>query len=80
LKLSLVTCPIALYHAVSPAGEVRFHLKQVALGRLVLSQRERLVALEPRPKGIVATTLRSYDEVRDMADAAQERKEVSRGA
>lgn len=39
---------------------------QVALGRLVMSQRERLVALEPRGKGILATTLRSHDEVRDM--------------
>src|SRR5258706_6615194 len=39
---------------------------QIALGRLVMSQRERLVALEPRDKGIVATTLRSYEEVREM--------------
>ena len=39
--------------------------QQVALGRLVMSQRERLVALEPRGKGIVATTLRSHDEVRE---------------
>jgi DNA end-binding protein Ku len=166
LKLSLVTCPVALYNAISPAGDVHFHLinpdtkhrvksvvidattdeilerkdllkgyefakgkyvtltkeeidavrlestktididkfvpaegidrlywdnpyflvpdgklaaepfaviraameetGQVALGRLVMSQRERLVALEPRGKGIVATTLRSHDEVRDM--------------
>lgn len=165
LKLSLVTCPVALYNAVSPAGDVHFHLinpknkhrvhtvtidattdeilerkdllkgfevskgkfvtltqdeidavklestktidieqfvdadeidrlywdnpyflvpdgklaaepfaviraameemGQVALGRLVMSQRERLVALEPRGKGIVATTLRSHDEVRE---------------
>jgi DNA end-binding protein Ku len=41
---------------------------QVALGRLVMSQRERLVALEPRDKGIVATTLRAYQEVREMKD------------
>jgi DNA end-binding protein Ku len=39
---------------------------QVALGRLVMSQRERLVALEPRDKGIVATTLRTREEVRAM--------------
>ncbi len=39
---------------------------QVALGRLVMSQRERLVALEPRDNGIVVTTLRSHEEVRDM--------------
>lgn len=41
---------------------------QVALGRVVISQRERLVALEPRGKGIIATTLRSHDEVRDIKD------------
>jgi len=168
IKLSLVTCPVALYNAISPAGDVHFHLinpdtkhrvksvvidaatdeilerkdllkgfefakgkyvtltkeeidavrlestktididkfvpagdidrlywdnpyflvpdgklaaepfaviraameesGQVALGRLVMSQRERLVALEPRGKGIIATTLRSHDEVRDMKD------------
>ena len=39
---------------------------QVALGRLVMSQRERLVALEPRDKGIIATTLRAREEVREM--------------
>jgi DNA end-binding protein Ku len=166
LRLSLVTCPVALYNAISPAGDVHFHLinpetkhrvksvvidattdeildrkdllkgfefakgkyvtltqdeinavrlestktididkfvpaedidrlywdnpyylvpdgklaaepfavirdameetGQVALGKLVMSQRERLVALEPRGKGIIATTLRSHDEVRDM--------------
>lgn len=165
LKLSLVTCPVALYNAITPAGDVHFHLinpetnnrvrmvtvdaeteeplerkdlvkgyefskgryvtltqdeidavklestktidiekfvpaeeidrlywdnpyylvpdgklaaepfavirkamersEQVALGRVVISQRERLVALEPRDEGIVATTLRSYDEVRE---------------
>lgn len=37
---------------------------QIALGRVVLSTRERLLALEPRGKGIVATSLRSQDEVR----------------
>jgi DNA end-binding protein Ku len=37
---------------------------QIALGRIVLSTRERLLALEPRGKGIVATSLRSADEVR----------------
>lgn len=41
--------------------------EKVALGRLVMSQRERLVALEPREDGIVATTLRTRDEVRDWA-------------
>ena len=41
---------------------------QIALGRVVMSTRERLVALEPRDKGIVATTLRSHDEVRKMKE------------
>ncbi len=165
LKLSLVTCPVSLYNAITPAGEVHFHLinpknkhrvhsvvidattdeildrkallkgyeiskgkyvtltqdeidavrlestktidiekfvsadeidrlywdnpyflvpdgklaaepyaviraameknGEVALARIVMSQRERLVALEPRGNGIIATTLRSHDEVRD---------------
>lgn len=42
--------------------------EQVALGRIVMSSRERLVALEPRDRGIVATTLRSHEEVRAMKD------------
>jgi DNA end-binding protein Ku len=39
---------------------------QVAVGRVVLSTRERLVALEPRGDGILATILRSGDDVRDV--------------
>ena len=38
---------------------------QIALGRVVMSTRERLVALEPRDKGIIAWSLRSNAEVRD---------------
>jgi DNA end-binding protein Ku len=38
---------------------------RVALGRVVLSTRERLLALEPRGKGIVAHSLRNVGEVRD---------------
>lgn len=41
---------------------------QVAIGRVVMAQRERLVALEPRDKGILATTLRSHDEVRAASE------------
>jgi DNA end-binding protein Ku len=37
---------------------------KVALGRLVLHQRERICALEPRDGGILLTTLRSHDEIR----------------
>jgi DNA end-binding protein Ku len=41
---------------------------RIALGRVVLHTRERLLALEPRPPGIVAYTLRSADEVRKPMD------------
>lgn len=45
------------------------HEKQIALGRVVLSTRERLLALEPRGNGMVAFSLRSHDEVRDVDGA-----------
>ena len=38
---------------------------KIALGRLVMHQRERLMALEPREKGILAYSLRSNREVKD---------------
>jgi len=41
---------------------------QIALGRIVMSSRERLIAIEPRDKGLVATILRSRDEVRATKD------------
>jgi len=41
---------------------------RIALGRVVLHQRERLLAIEPRDNGMVAYSLRSRDEVRDPAD------------
>ncbi len=41
---------------------------KVALGRLVMHQRERLMALEPRDRGILAYTLRSKREVRDAQE------------
>jgi DNA end-binding protein Ku len=40
----------------------------VALGRLVLSKRERVIALEPYDKGLLATTLRYPYEVRRSED------------
>ncbi len=55
---------------------------KVALGRVVMATRERVLALEPRGKGILATTLRSADEVRDVdaifdhADAATSDKDM----
>lgn len=41
---------------------------RIALGRVVLSTRERLLALEPRGKGILAYSLRTRGEVRDAAE------------
>jgi DNA end-binding protein Ku len=40
----------------------------VALGRLVLSKRERVIALEPYDKGLLGTTLRYPYEVRQAED------------
>lgn len=37
---------------------------RIALGRVVLHQRERLLAIEPRGKGMLAYSLRTFDEVR----------------
>jgi DNA end-binding protein Ku len=41
---------------------------KVALGRLVMSTRERVCAIEPRGGGMLLTTLRSKDEVLSMED------------
>ncbi len=41
---------------------------RIAIGRLVLHQRERLLALEPRDEGMAAYSLRTHDEVRDPAE------------
>jgi DNA end-binding protein Ku len=46
---------------------------KVALGRLVLHQRERLCALEPRDSGILLTTLRTHDEIRDSGAVFDQR-------
>ena len=40
----------------------------VALGRVVLAKRERVMALEPYDKGLIGTTLRYQHEVRDPKD------------
>ncbi len=40
---------------------------RIAIGRVVMHTRERMVALEPRDKGIVAYTLRTAEEVIDPA-------------
>lgn len=58
--------------AAEPFAVIREAMEKtgkVALGRVVMSQRERLLALEPRDHGLIATTLRSTDEVRDIKKA-----------
>ena len=45
---------------------------RIALGRVVMHTRERLVALEPRDKGIIVYTLRMRDEVCDPVKAFAE--------
>jgi DNA end-binding protein Ku len=42
--------------------------KKVALGRLVMHQRERLMALEAHEKGILAYTIRNHREVREAEE------------
>jgi len=45
---------------------------KVAIARIVLAGRERIIAIEPRGEGFVLTTLRSKKEVRDPADYFEE--------
>jgi DNA end-binding protein Ku len=47
--------------------EAMAHRTMVALGRLVLAKRERVIALEPHGKGLLGTTLRYAHEVRDAS-------------
>jgi DNA end-binding protein Ku len=54
--------------AVEAFSVIREAMKKagkIALGRLVMHQRERLLALEPREKGILAYTIRNKHEVRE---------------
>ena len=48
----------------------------VALGRVVLAKRERVIALEPYEKGLLGTTLRYPYEVRKAADYFEDVQEV----
>jgi len=41
---------------------------KIALGRVVMHSRERLMAIEPRDNGLLATTLRTRDEVVNTAE------------
>jgi DNA end-binding protein Ku len=49
----------------------------VAIGRLVLAKRERVIALEPYGKGLLGTTLRYPYEVRNASDYFSEVPEVT---
>jgi DNA end-binding protein Ku len=49
--------------------EAMKHEGKIALGRVVMHTRERLLAIEPRGRGMLAYSLRSHDEVRDPAEA-----------
>jgi DNA end-binding protein Ku len=44
---------------------------RIALGRVVMHTRERLLAIEPRDKGLLATVLRMKDEVVNTAEALE---------
>jgi DNA end-binding protein Ku len=45
---------------------------RLALGRVVMHTRERLVAIEPRDNGLLAYTLRSHDEVKSADEAFED--------
>src|SRR5262250_987034 len=76
LKLPLVSCPVALFPASSEREKISFnqinkktgnrirYRGMVALGRVVLTSREHVIALEPRGKGLLGITLRYPYEVR----------------
>ena len=50
---------------------------QIALGRVVLSTRERLMALEPHENGIMAFSLRTKGEVKNSADVFGEVEDLT---
>jgi DNA end-binding protein Ku len=45
---------------------------RLALGRVVMHTRERLLAIEPRDNGLLAYTLRAHDEVKSADEAFEE--------
>ncbi|MET4744879.1 DNA end-binding protein Ku [Bradyrhizobium japonicum] len=51
-------------------------MDKVAIGRVVLTNREHIIALEPRDKGLIGTLLRYPYEVRDPAEYFDEIQEV----
>jgi len=51
------------FHVIRQAMAAAGH---VGIARVVMGTRERVVAIEPRNEGMLVTTLRSHDEVRDQ--------------
>ena len=54
--------------AFSVIREAMAKAGKIALGRVVMHQRERLLAMEPRDRGLLCYTLRTYDEVKNPDD------------
>ena len=72
--------------SISPFGEGRLRFNPfvsivpkglVAIGRVVLSKRERVIILEPWDKGLIGTTLRYPYEIRDAKDYFDDIPEVA---
>lgn len=55
--------------AYSVIQQAMLKANRIALGRVVMHTRERLLAIEPRDNGLLATTLRMKDEVVNTAEA-----------
>jgi DNA end-binding protein Ku len=68
--------PVA-QEAFAVIREAMRHESMVALGRLVLTKRERVIALEPYGKGLLGTTLRYPYEVRNASDYFSEVPEIA---
>ena len=56
--------------AYSVIQQAMVQANRIALGRVVMHTRERLMAIEPRGAGLLATTLRTRDEVVNVAGGA----------
>ena len=48
------------------------HTGRIGLGRVTLHQRERLLAIEPRDKGMIAYSLHTHDEVRPSSEVFED--------
>src|SRR5438874_1203985 len=81
LRLSLVTCPVALYPATSDTEKVSFNQinrsrSMVAIGRVVLTNREHIGVLQPLGKGLMGTLLRYPYEVRSENEYFDDNQDV----